>query len=278
MDARAIATSALGRDPGPLTPVSSRSHHVYVGADVVVKLIAADDHSRLDREIALAPHLPPGLTAPLLASGQRHDVRYAVYTRVPGTAPGMDLPGTGERAALDLARQAIERLDALHAWTPPEPAGLILAEVLDHGGFTGRDALVAQTEKLAGVVPPNVLDGLKAIASRAPEHALNTVPVHADCHWDNWLANGTELTALLDFEWARFGDPLDDWFFLARFSGPHMHAVLEAIADATEIPLDDLRVECEVREASHLIADLPFDHARVLTLLEQLVAGIWWPQ
>lgn len=122
-----------------------------------------------------------------------------------------------------------------------------------------------------------MLDGLKAIASRAPEHARNTVPVHADCRWDNWLANGTALTALLDFEWARFGDPLDDWFFLARFSGPHMHAVLNAIAHATEIPLDDLRVECEVREASHLIADLPFDQSRVLTLLEQLVAGIWWP-
>ncbi|MEU3649440.1 phosphotransferase [Lentzea sp. NPDC034063] len=276
MDARAIATSALGRDPGPFTPVSSRSHHVYVGADVVVKLIAADDHSRLEREIALAPHLPPGLTAPLLASGQRHDVRYACYTRVPGAAPGMDLPNTSERAALDLARQAIERLNALHAWTPPEPAGRILAEVLDHGGFAGRDALVAQTEKLE--IPPNVRDGLKAIAARAPEQVRNTVPVHADCHWGNWLANGTELTALLDFEWARFGDPLDDWFFLARFSGPHLHAVLGLIAQETGIPLDVLQTECEVREASHLIADLPFDRANVLELLEQLVAGIWWPQ
>ncbi|SFR30001.1 Phosphotransferase enzyme family protein [Lentzea waywayandensis] len=278
MDARAIATSALGRDPGPLAPVSSRSHHVYIGADVVVKLIAANDHERLDREIALAPHLPPGLTAPLLASGRRRDVRYACYTRVPGAAPGMGLPDTGERAALDLARQAIERLEALHAWTPPEPARRVLAEVPDHGGFTSRHELIARTEKLEGVVPPNTLDGLKAIAARAPEHARNTVPVHADCHWGNWLANGTELTALLDFEWARFGDPLDDWFFLARFSGLHMHAVLDVISDATEVPLNVLRVECEAREASHLIADLPFDPAGVLKLLEQLVAGIWWPQ
>ncbi|GLY52153.1 hypothetical protein [Lentzea sp. NBRC 102530] len=86
---------------------------------------------------------------------------------------------------------------------------------------------------------------------------------------------GPELTALLDFEWARFGDPLDDWFFLARFSGPHLHAVLGLIAAETGVPLDELRVECEVREASHLVADLPFGRRRVL---EMLVAGLWHPQ
>ncbi|WP_439661943.1 phosphotransferase [Lentzea sp. HUAS TT2] len=275
MDARMIAAEALGRDPGPLTPVDSRSHHVHAGADIIVKLIPANDHNRLNREIALAEHLPPNLTPPLLASGQLNDIRYACYTRAPGTTPGMGLPNLDERTALVLAQQAIQRLNTLHAWTPPEPARQVLSEVLDHGGFTGRQALTARTENL---VPPSVREGLKQIAARAPEHAQNATPVHADCHWGNWLANGTELTALLDFEWARFGDPLDDWFFLARFSGPHMHAVLDLIADTTGIPLDVLRVECEVREASHLIADLPFDPEGVLKLLEQLVAGIWWPQ
>ncbi|MFD4642825.1 phosphotransferase family protein [Lentzea sp. NPDC058436] len=276
MDARAITEEALGRDPGPLTPVHSRSHEVHVGADVVVKLIAADGHTRLDREIALAPHLPPGITAPLLASGRRHDIRYACYSRVTGSPPRMDLHT--EREALGLARQAIERLNALHSWTPPEPARQVLAEVLDHGGFTGRDALVKAIENTAGHIPQRVLDGLQEIASRAPLHARSTVPVHADCYWDNWLANGTELTGLLDFEWARFGDPLDDWFFLARFSGPHMHAVLALIADETKMPLRTLQAECEVREASHLIADLPFDTPRVLDLLERLVAGLWHEQ
>ncbi|SEQ82032.1 phosphotransferase family protein [Lentzea albida] len=276
MDARAVAEEALGRDPGPLTPVSSRSHQVHVGADVVVKLIAADDHTRLDREIALAPHLPSGITAPLLVSGRQGDVRYACYSRAPGAAPGMGLPGVSEQDALVLARQAIQRLKALHAWAPPPPAERVLGEVLDHGGFAGRDAFVTAIEKES--VPPDVADGLSEIASRAPLHVRTTVPVHADCHWDNWLANGVELTALLDFEWARFGDPLDDWFFLARFSGPHMHAVLALIADETKIPLRTLRIECEVREASHLIADLPFDRPRVLELLQELVAGLWHEQ
>jgi hypothetical protein len=50
-----------------MTAADSDSHHVFVGPDAVVKVIDAARHSRLDREIALAPHLPAGLTAPLLA-------------------------------------------------------------------------------------------------------------------------------------------------------------------------------------------------------------------
>jgi hypothetical protein len=66
-----------------MTAADSDSHHVYVGPDVVVKVIDAARHSRLDREIALAPHLPAGLTAPLLASGLWQS----------GTTPS--LPSTG---------------------------------------------------------------------------------------------------------------------------------------------------------------------------------------
>jgi hypothetical protein len=95
--ARAIAAAALGRDPGPMAAAESSSHHVYVSPDVVLKVIDAAGHSRLDREIALAPHLPASLTAPLLGSGlyqlETREVRYACYARVPGTAPGMGLPG-----------------------------------------------------------------------------------------------------------------------------------------------------------------------------------------
>jgi hypothetical protein len=58
--ARAIARAALGRDPGPMAAAESSSHHVYVSPDVVVKIIDAGGHSRLGREIALAPHLPAG--------------------------------------------------------------------------------------------------------------------------------------------------------------------------------------------------------------------------
>ena len=67
--ARAIVETALGGDLGPLTRAESMSaNQVFIGEDVVVKILPADGYSGLSREIALAPMLPAGITAPLLAS------------------------------------------------------------------------------------------------------------------------------------------------------------------------------------------------------------------
>lgn len=293
--ARAIAVATLGHDPGPLAAAVSSSHYVYVGSDVVVKIIDAADHTRLDREIALAPHLPTGLAAPLLDSGiyrlGMREVRYACYVRVPGAAPGMGMPGVDGVTARRLAEQAVQRLDGLHHWVPEAPVEQTLRETLDHGGFVSQAALGAVVESLAaadrgGVVPGHLLDGLTAIVERAPLHARAVVPVHADCHWGNWLVCDRGVTALLDFEWARMGEPVDDWFFLARFSGPHRETVLDVVSDATMTCPESLRADCEVREASYLASDLrvALEHsdapermaAGILRDLEELVVGRYW--
>jgi Phosphotransferase enzyme family len=293
--AREVAAAALGRDPGPMTAVESSSHRVHVGPDVVVKVIDAAGHARLGREVALVPSLPPGLTALLLSSGLIRlgaaDVRYACYARVPGTAPGMGLPGVDGTTARLLAREAVERLGLLHGWTPPAAARQTLSEPLDHGGFTGREALLAEIGRLTVVnrdrfIPRHLLAGLTAIAERAPLHALSLVPVHADCHCGNWLASGQLVTALLDFEWARLGEPADDWFFLARFSGPHTRVLLDVIAGSTATPLEVLRAQCEVREAAYLASDLRVALGRPgspgvmaaerLRALEELIIGRYW--
>jgi hypothetical protein len=293
--ARAIAVAALGRDPGPMATAQSSSHYVYVSPDVVVKIIDAGGHSRLDREITLAPCLPAGLTAPLLGSGLcrlgTRDVRYACYARVPGAPPGMGMPGVDGMTARLLAADAVQRLGGLHSWMPAGHAGQTLGEPLDHGGFVSQAALFAEVENLAAldrdaIMPRHLLDGLTAVAERAPPHAQTAVPVHADCHWGNWLACDRSVTALLDFEWARFGEPADDWFFLARFSGPHMETVLDVIARATTTSPETLRAQCEVREASHLASDLrvalehPDAPARMaadrLRALEELIVGRYW--
>lgn len=292
---RAIAAAVLGRDPGPMATAESSSHHVYVGSDVVVKIIDAAGHSRLNREIALAPHLPSGLTAPLLDSGLHRlgtrDVRYACYARVPGAAPGMGMPGVDGVTARSLAEEAVQRLDRLHSWMPADHTDQMLREPLDHGGFTSQAALFAEVENLAaldrhGTIPRRLIDGLTAIAERAPLQAQAVVPVHADCHWDNWLVHDLSVTALLDFEWARYGEPVDDWFFLARFSGPHTETVLDVIAHATTTSLETLRAECEVREATYLASDLcvalkhPDASSRMaadrLRALEELIVGRYW--
>ena len=294
--AHAVAVSVLGHDPGPMTPARSLSHHVHVGSDVAVKVIDATGHTRLDREVALVPHLPAGLTAALLAHGtyplDGREFRYACYARVPGSAPGMELPDVGAATARSLAAQAVQRLDVLHGWAPSGPAARTLSEPVDHGGFVSRAALLAEAEAIAAadrnsVVPSALLDGLRAVAGDAPRHARVVVPVHADCHWDNWLAADGRVSALLDFEWARLGEPVDDWFFVIALSGRHRETVLDVIARETTTSAEVLRAGCEVRHAAHLASDIrlglahPDRSARLLThrlsrLTQVVVERIWW--
>lgn len=279
LDPRTIAAAALGRDPGPLIKARSLSNLVFLGSDVVVKL--CDRHTRLSREATLTRHLPAGVAAPLLASGVHDNVDYACYARMPGTSPSME--AIDARTARGLAGQAIQRLEQLHDWTPPAEVVPTLSETLDHGGFTTREAFEQEIDRVKDAVPRHVLDGLNAIAENAPARAMTTVPVHADCFWDNWLADGDAVTALLDFEWARFGEPLDDWFFLVRFSGRHATDMLDLVADRTALPKDVLRAGCELREANFVVSDLrialaeePEAVADQLRQLEELIVGRYW--
>ncbi|ANY09139.1 hypothetical protein AFB00_26035 [Pseudonocardia sp. HH130630-07] len=198
----------------------------------------------------------------------------------------MGLPGADAAQARAWARAAVDRLRRLHDWRPADAVGRLLGEPLDHGGFTGRADLIAGIDRLAtldrdGIVPRQTLDGLRSIAEHAPPVAGTAVPVHADCHWDNWLADDRTVTALLDFEWARLGEPVDDWFFLVRFSGRHAGTVLDVVAGAAAVQPDAVRAGCEVREAAHLVSDLcvafrqPAEHTRMaaerLHALDELV-------
>jgi len=292
--AESIVETELGRFAGPLIPVESQSSRVFVGRDVVVKLA---EHSRLDREIRLVGHLPPGLTPELLAGGARsfdgRSVQFACYRRAPGVTPGAGLPGVDVATARSLAEQAMERLAVLHRWRPPDDVAEILRQPLDHGGFTTRDELLGLVEQLVAADRHRVVDralvhGLVSVAEGAPRAARTDVPVHADCYWENWLASDGDLTALLDFEWARFGDPLDDYFFLVSFSGEHEAAVMDVVAEAAGISGATLRRECEVRQATFLVSDillaLTGDEAnlpgqlltRRLASLDQLVTGRRW--
>lgn len=203
----------------------------------------------------------------------------------------MGMPGVDAVTARMLAADAVQRLGGLHGWMPAGRAEQTLGEPLDHGGFVSQAALFAGIENLAaldrdGIVSRHLLDGLTAVAERAPLRARAVVPVHADCHWGNWLACDQSVTALLDFESARFGEPVDDWFFLARFSGPHMVTLLDVIARATATTAETLRAECEVRDAAYLVSDLrvalerPDFPARMaadrLRGLEGLIIGRYW--
>lgn len=101
----------------------------------------------------------------------------------PGSRAPHGTPGPRRTSSARPGPASDQRLGTLHAWTPSDEVGKVLADVPDHGGFAGRQALIAQIDKLE--IPEKLLDGLKEIAARAPLHTRAAVPVHADCHWDN---------------------------------------------------------------------------------------------
>lgn len=265
-----IATRTLGRDPGPLSTAESMSHYVFLGAEIAVKLVGVHVHDRLDLEITLAPRLPAGLGAPLLAAGREQfgapelfgatEIRYACFTRMPGVRAGVGLPGTDPETARRWAGQAARRLHDLHRWTPTGEADRALRKSPVHEGFTGRAALLETIERIAAPAPH--LDVLRAIADRAPAYATTDTPVHADCDWGNWLVDGPDVTALLDFERARYGVPADDWVLLAVTSGRHLGTVLDAIADVTGEDPAGLRRDCELRDAAHIADDVAYGQAQ----------------
>ncbi len=283
--AHAIAAATLGRDPGPMTTAASMSHYVYLGADVAVKLVDAGGHTRLDREIALSPHLPAGLGAPLLASGRFRaetcEVRYACFTRLPGVSAGVGLPGVEAVTARRWTEQAVRLLNDLHGWKPTGDAERALAAFPAHEGFTSRSAMMADIERLSAL-PRHLIDGLRRIADRAPLHLRAEVPVHADGDWGNWLAHEHDITALMDFERARMGEPADDWVLLALGSGPHVDLVLDVIAEATATDPEALRAACELRDAAVIAEDLrsaleQSDPPPSTADLERLITGrFWW--
>jgi aminoglycoside phosphotransferase (APT) family kinase protein len=201
------------------------------------------------------------------------------------------LPGVQASTARRWAEQAVRRLNDLHQWKPTDDAEQALKESPAHEGFVGRATLVEDVERITAarhgaLVPRSLLDGLMAIAQRAPLRARADVPVHADCDWGNWLVQDHCVTALLDFERARLGDPADDWVLLAATSGPHLDMVLNVIAEATMTRLDELRAECELRSAAFIAEDLrsmlkqpdaPASAAARVRDLQTLVLGRrWW--
>jgi hypothetical protein len=177
--AHSIAEVTLGADPGRLDEIESSSHQVFIGSTVAVKIVAAADHTRLDREIAITGDLPAGLSAPVLASGRMKaeggDLLYACLGRVPGATPGMGLVGVDQVTARQWAQQAVRHLQRLHDWTPSDQTATVLRQSLDHGGFIGRSQLLSDIENVRDlddgeVLPRQILDALTAIADRAPEY------------------------------------------------------------------------------------------------------------
>jgi aminoglycoside phosphotransferase (APT) family kinase protein len=153
---------------------------------------------------------------------------FYVMRKVDGVAFGPsvvkrpDLGGDRESLAENLGRE----LAKIHAIAPPQPDLDFL------GQPPARPALAAVAlyrrwlDKL-GVARPALEWGLRWCERQAPESQAVTL-IHQDFRTGNYLLDATGLTAVLDWEFAAWGDPMSDlgWFCCRywRFGRPDLAA------------------------------------------------------
>jgi aminoglycoside phosphotransferase (APT) family kinase protein len=147
---------------------------------------------------------------------------FFIMERLPGIASGHRI--TREPALVPdparLARELAENLARLHGLKPPHPRLAFLPTLLARDNIAHyRNYL----DQLAGAHP--ALEwGLRWCEINAPREEETTF-IHRDYRTGNYLVHDGRLSGVLDWEFAAFGNPLEDvgWIFAKcwRFAGKH---------------------------------------------------------
>lgn len=166
--------------------------------------------------------------------GWSEEHRVALQERVRGSADLMGAPPAQQRAVLldfiaEIARMhalAPEKLALPELPLPRSPAEAALGEV---------DTLEAM---LRGHAEPEPVArfGVAWLRAHVPRGLERVSLVQGDTGPANFLYEGERMTALVDFEWAHFGDPMEDLgnFCVREFFHP-CGGVAEAIAHCGEL-------------------------------------------
>lgn len=172
---------------------------------------------------------PSGLPTPaarwLDADGHAFGRPSLIMRRLPGTCDYRVLRDSSRpvRERRELARTFCELLAAVHAvnWR----ALRLDAVLTDPGPDAARAALGHWTAVLRAdqVEPWPELEYAIAVLGECTPSSTGTVLVHADFKPGNMLLDGDRVTALLDWELAHLGDPLEDlgWVTQPLRAGEH---------------------------------------------------------
>jgi aminoglycoside phosphotransferase (APT) family kinase protein len=190
------------------------------------------DLARLDREMALAEHLPSVIGYPrVLGHGRTSTgdppLAWSLTRQLDGElldSAWVRLDGPRRRSSV---AQLAEMLRELHRWSPPDDIVARLharpaPQPDDVGGMIGADVVSLPAARARAVATfaaglPDVDSGLLSAAAAAIDELRHLDPVvddagrhglvHGDLHLSNlWLSPSGTLT-ILDFEWARFAPP-----------------------------------------------------------------------
>lgn len=226
----ALACSRLAPDV-PLTRVSSVTNEVWMTDEVVIRVNRRLDQ-RLRREAGIAPYLPPELRYPeIIRYGAGTGFDFLILRRQPGTVLSRAWPAMSTAERRTAVRQLAHLMQTLHETSCPPSAGVPSHAPqligLSANGPCGDLLAALDTAKELPHVEPDLI-GSVADLVRAAQDVLDpfdaTRFVHGDLTFENVLWDGEQITALIDFEWAR-GAPADlDLDVLLRFCAyPFLH-------------------------------------------------------
>lgn len=214
--------------------VGGNSNDAWLGGTTVLRVCWRGDRGRFLREAAVLRSLPAGVPRPdVIDVGRTDDLSWLVT----GRGPGVPLHQAGpldDARCRDIGRQHAASLRELHAWTPPRDVADLLRVVDRHAPGESpcpkevvplrvddvvqiaRD-IAALPDADAGLVADAIV-AVEALRDLDPGATLHDTVVHGDPAWGNLLVAEGRLSALIDFEWVRFG-PIDLELVVPTFLG-----------------------------------------------------------
>lgn len=226
------ALRAAGLDPVVhLEQASSVTNEVWLTPTHVVRVNRTHD-SRLSREAVIAEALPADVGYPRIVShGGAHGEDWIIAERVPGAPLAHQWPDMAPGERRSAVRQVATRLAALHATQAPADLPPIQGapQLLDMAAADPAAPLIDALERAARLdhVDPLLLREAADLVERtasALEPSTATTLVHGDLTFENILCHRGDVTALLDFEWARPGPgDLDLDILLRCCAYPQLH-------------------------------------------------------
>jgi aminoglycoside phosphotransferase (APT) family kinase protein len=219
---QALAAAGLP-DGGDLQRASSTSNEVFLSGRNIVR-VNATEQARLEREAQLCQALPGLRWAPeVIASGVVGNGGYLILRQKDGSPLSRWWPDMRQSQRRDAVEQLAGCLRAIHTTeVPADLAPLDSPPQLLGGGANPTVALLHGIQRLRTMphVNPGLIDHLRSqVATLAPaiDDYRQERLIHGDLSFENILWDGSQVTAVLDFEWAR-GAPRDlDLDVLCRF-------------------------------------------------------------